>query len=133
MTMKLGDAICLHVVLHHIRVKQDHVKGMEPSAVGVKEGHDVNGSDLCVEGVGVFEVVVPNLVNNIAVKLGHALFGCLITGVVIESGFVSSLHTHTNDCCGVVLSKSGRQAMHTKLAPWSVLYLTALVRMAVRE
>jgi hypothetical protein len=62
---ELGDAIRLHVVLHHIRTKQDHVKGMKPSAVGVKEGHDVDCHDLCVEGVDVFEVVVPNLINNV--------------------------------------------------------------------
>ncbi len=61
MTMNwLGDAICLHVVLHLISAKQDHVKGMKPSAVGVEEGHDVDGHELCVESVSVFEVVVPN-------------------------------------------------------------------------
>jgi hypothetical protein len=36
----LGDSIHLHVMLMHIRAKQDHVHGMEPPAVGVKEGHD---------------------------------------------------------------------------------------------
>ena len=83
----------------------DHVKNMKPSAVGIKEGHDVNGHDLCVEGVGVFEVVVPNLVNNITEKLGHTLFGHLITGVVIESGFVGGLCTNANNCRGVVSNR----------------------------
>jgi hypothetical protein len=49
----LGDTIRLNVVLHHIRVKQDHVKGMEPCAVGAKKGHDVDGCDLYVQGVGL--------------------------------------------------------------------------------
>jgi hypothetical protein len=99
---ELGDAIHLHVVLHHIRAKQDHVEAMQPSAVGVEKGHDVDGRDLCVEGVNVFEVVVPNLTNNIAEKLGHALFGCLVTDVGIDSGFVGSLRTNANNCCGIV-------------------------------
>jgi hypothetical protein len=38
---------------------------MKPSTVGIEEGHDVDGRDLCVEGVGVFEVVVPNLIDNV--------------------------------------------------------------------
>ncbi len=92
----------MHVVLHHMRVKQDHVEGMKPSAVGVEEGHDVNDSDLCVEGVSAFEVVVPNFIDDVAEKLGHASFGCLKTGVVIELGFVGSLRTIANICRGIV-------------------------------
>ncbi len=30
------------------------------------------------------------------------MFGCLVTGVVIKSGFVGSFHTNANDCRGVV-------------------------------
>ncbi len=66
------------------------------------EGHDFDGRDLCVEGVGVFEVIVPNIIDDITEKLGHALFGCLVTGVVIELGLVGSLGTNANNCCGVV-------------------------------
>ncbi len=95
----------MHVVLHHVRAKQDHVKGMKPSAVGVKEGHDFDGRDLRVEGVGVFEVVVSNLIDDVAEKLGYALFGRLITGVVIELGFVGSLRTNANNCRGVVSNR----------------------------
>jgi hypothetical protein len=75
---------------------------MKPSAVGIKEGHDVDGRDLCVEGVGIFEVIVLNLINIVTEKLGHASFGLLITGVVIESRFVGSLRTNANDCRGFV-------------------------------
>ncbi len=75
---------------------------MKPSAVGIKEGHDVDGHDLHVEGVGVFEVVVPNFINNVTEKFGHASLGHLVNGVVIEAGFVGSLHTNVNNCCGVV-------------------------------
>jgi hypothetical protein len=97
---ELGDTIRLHVVLHHVRAKQDHVKGIKPSTVGVKEGHDFDGRDLCVEGVGIFQAIVPNLINNVAEKLGHALLGRLVPGIVIESGFVGSLRMNANDCCG---------------------------------
>jgi hypothetical protein len=51
---ELGDAIHLHIVLHHVHAKQDHVEGMKPIAVGIEEGHDVDGHDLHVEGVGIF-------------------------------------------------------------------------------
>ncbi len=51
---------------------------------------------------GVFEVVVPNFIDDVAENLGHALLGCLITGVVIELGFVSSLLTNANDCHGII-------------------------------
>jgi hypothetical protein len=75
---------------------------MKLSAVGINEGHNVDGRDLCVEGVGIFEVVVPNFIDNIAKKLGHASFGCLVTDVVIKLGFVGGLHMNTNNCRGVV-------------------------------
>ncbi len=100
---ELGDAIHLHVVLYHVRAKQDHVKNMKPSAVGIEERHDVDGRDLHVEGVGVFEVIiVPNHIDDVAEKFGHTLFGCLVTDVVIKSGFVGSLCTNVNDCHGVI-------------------------------
>ncbi len=99
---ELGDAIRLHVILHHICTQHDHVKSMKPSAVGVKEGHDVDGHDLCVEDVGVFEVVVPNFIDDIVENLGHASLGRLVTGIVIEAGFVGGLHTNAIDCCGII-------------------------------
>jgi hypothetical protein len=75
---------------------------MKASAVGIKECHDFNGCYLCVEGVGIFEVVVPDLIDDVAEKLGHALLGHLVTGIVIESGFVGGLHTNANNFRGVV-------------------------------
>jgi hypothetical protein len=99
---ELGDAIHLHVVLHHVSTQRDHVKGMKPSTVGVKEGHDVDGRDLCVEGVGVFEVIVPNFINNVTEKLGHTSFGRLVTGVVIELGLVGDLRMNSNYCRGII-------------------------------
>ena len=39
----LGDAIRLHIVLVHVGAEGDHVDGVEPSAVGVEEGNDVEG------------------------------------------------------------------------------------------
>ncbi len=51
---ELGDAICLNVVLSHVRVEGDHVDGMQPSTVGIKVGHDLKGRDFCVESLGIF-------------------------------------------------------------------------------
>ncbi len=70
---------------------------MKPSAVGIEEGHDADGRDLSVEGANIFLVVVPNLVNNIAEKLRHTLFGRLLTGIVIKLGFVGGLRTNANN------------------------------------
>jgi hypothetical protein len=102
---ELGDAICLHLALHHIHEKQDHVKGMQPFAVGVKEGHDVDGCDLHLEGVSIVEVIVPNLVIIIAENLGHALFSRLVTGIVIELGFVGGLRMNVNHCRGIISNR----------------------------
>jgi hypothetical protein len=75
---------------------------MKPSAVGVEEGHDVNGRDLHLERDGISEAVVPNFIGYVAEKLGHTSLGCLITGVVIESGFVGGLRTNVNNCPDVI-------------------------------
>jgi len=63
---ELGNAIHLHVILRHISAEGDHVDGMQPPAVGVEKGHDVDGRDFCVESLGVLEIVVPDLVNDTA-------------------------------------------------------------------
>jgi len=99
---ELGDAIHLHVILCHISAEGDHVGGMQPPAVGIEEGHDVDGRDLGVEGIGVFEIVVPDLVNDIAEKFGDATLGCFLAGVVIKAGFVSRICTNPDDCRGIV-------------------------------
>ncbi len=72
------------------------------SDVGIKEGHDVDGRDLSVEGVSVFEVVIPNFINDVVEKLDHTLLGHLVTGVVIKLRFVGGLRTNANDCHGIV-------------------------------
>ncbi len=84
----LGDAIRLHVVVMHVRPEGDHVRSVEYPAVGIQEGDDVQGRPLCVESVDVFDVVLPDLLHRIVEKLGSAVFGHLITGVVIKAGFV---------------------------------------------
>ena len=82
----------------------DHVDGMQPPAVGVKEGHNVDGRDLCVEGIGVFEIVVPDLINDIVKKFGDATLGCFVTGIVIEAGFVGRLCTNLDASSAMLLS-----------------------------
>jgi hypothetical protein len=99
---ELGDAIHLHIILHHICAQGDHAMGMKPSAVCVKEGHDVNGRDLHVEGGGVFQVVVPNFINDVMEKIVQALLGHLLTSVVVELGFMGSLCLNASNCCGVL-------------------------------
>jgi len=50
----------------------------------------------------VFEIVAPDLIDDIAKKFGDATLGRLVTGVVIEAGFVDSLCMNTDDCRGIV-------------------------------
>jgi hypothetical protein len=63
----------------------------KPSNVCIKEGHDVDGCDLCVKGDGVFQVVALNFIDNVTEKFGHALLSRLATGLVLKSGFMGSL------------------------------------------
>ncbi len=51
---ELGDAICLNVVLGHVQAEGDHVNGMQPPAVGIEVGHDLQSHDLRAECFGVF-------------------------------------------------------------------------------
>ena len=76
---ELGDAIHLHVILYHISAEGNHVDGMQPPAVGVEEGHDVDGH--CVEHFGILEIGVPDLADNIAKNFGDASFDRLVDGV----------------------------------------------------
>ena len=61
---------------------------MQAAAVGVEEGHDLNGRDLCVESLGVFEIIVPDLIDHVAKEFGNAMFGRFVSGVVIKAGFM---------------------------------------------
>jgi hypothetical protein len=74
---------------------------MKPSEAGIEEGHDVDGHDLHVNGVGVFQVLVPNFIDNVTEEFCQALLGRLKTGMVVESGFMGSLHTNANNRRGV--------------------------------
>ena len=75
---------------------------MQTPAVGVEVGHDFDGQDPCVESLGIFEIIVPDLINDIAKECGHPTFGCLITGVVIKAGFMGRFCMNSDDCCGIV-------------------------------
>ncbi len=98
----LGDAIHLHVILVHIGAERDHNNGVEPPAVGVEEGHDLEGRHLSVEGVGIHEVVVPDFINGVTEKFGGPALGCLVTAKVVEAGFVGRFCADANDCGGII-------------------------------
>jgi len=110
---------------------------MQPPAVGIEEGHDVDGHDIRVEYFSILEIVVPDLVNDIAKEFGDASFGRLVTGKVIEAGFMGRLCTNTDDCCGIVgdvsIVEGEVGGTYELLLPWLALYLTVSVRMAMRE
>jgi hypothetical protein len=99
---ELGDAIRLHIILHHVHAEGDHVHGMQPPTVGIKDGHDVKGRDLHIEQLGILQVVVPNLVDNILEEFGHATFGRLVAGIVIKAGFMGCLGVNMDDNHGIV-------------------------------
>ncbi len=72
----------------HTCTKGNHVDGVETNALGIKKGHDFEGRHLCVEGVGVLEIIVPYLVDCLTKELGGAMLGRLVPGVVVEVGLV---------------------------------------------
>jgi hypothetical protein len=88
---ELGDAICLHVVLHHVQAEGDHVDGMQTPAVGIEVDHDFEGRDLCIEHLGILKVVIPNLVNDVLEEYGHATFGHLVAGVLSRQDLWAAL------------------------------------------
>jgi hypothetical protein len=75
---------------------------MQPPAVGIKVCHDLKGHDLCVESLGILQVVVPNLVNDAMEELGNTTFDCFLAGIVVKAGFVGGLGANTDDSRGVV-------------------------------
>jgi hypothetical protein len=75
---------------------------MQPSTVGVEVGHDFKGRDLYVESLGVLQVIIPNLINNVAEEFGNATFGCFVAGVVIKQKFVGGLGTNRDNGRDVV-------------------------------
>ena len=52
--------------------------------------------------LSVFEIIVPDLGNDIAKEFGDASFGRLVTGIVIKAGFMGGLCLNVDNCCGVV-------------------------------
>jgi hypothetical protein len=96
---ELGDAICLNIVLGHVQAEGDHLNGMQPPAVGVEVALE---GDLCVESLGVLQVVVPNPVNDVIEELGDATSGCFIAGIVAKAGVVGGLGATMDHGCDVV-------------------------------
>jgi hypothetical protein len=99
---ELGDAICLNAVLGHVQTEGDHVNDMQLPAVGIKVGHDLKGRDLCVERLGVLQVFVPNLINDVVEELGNTTFGYFVAGIVIKAGFVGNLGANMDNGRGAI-------------------------------
>ncbi len=75
---------------------------MQPPAVGVKEGHDVQRHDLCVENLGILEDVIPDLLDGFMEEFGNAPLGCLVTGVVIKAGLVGRFCSDADNDRGII-------------------------------
>ena len=106
----LGDAVRLHVVLVHVCSEGDHVHGMEAPAVCIEERDDLEGSHLRVEGVRVLEVVEPDLVDGLVEELGGSSLCRLVTGIVVEAGFMGCFRADTDDSGGIAGASSAMLA-----------------------
>ncbi len=95
--MILGNAVSLGVVAVHVRPESEHVDSVEPSAVGVEEGHDVNSEYLCIKGICVLEVGVPSLVHRGEEEFGCAALGRFVAGIVVKSGTVGCFPADSDD------------------------------------
>ncbi len=71
----------------HVCLEGDHINCVKTPAVGSKEGNHVQGYHLCVDGVSILEIVVPDILHGVAEELGSTALGCLAPGVVIQAGF----------------------------------------------
>ena len=71
--------------------------GVEPPAVGVKEGHEFDSEYLCIEGIRVLEVGVPSLVHRGEEELGCAALGRFVACIVAESGTVGCFPVNSDD------------------------------------
>ncbi len=100
-------------------------------------GHDLKGHDLCVESLGVLQVILPNLVNDIAEELGDAMFSCFVAGVVVEARFVGGLGANTDGGRGVIGNVpviEGEAGRPDKLGAAMVSFILGVsMWMAVRE
>ena len=90
------------VVCLHSGSELNHVNGVETPAVGVEVSHDLQCRDLRVEGVGVFQVVDPEIVDHLPEELCHPAFRRFVTCVVVDEGFVSCFELHPLDCSSIV-------------------------------
>ena len=64
---------------------------MDSTAVGIKVSHDFQCSDLCVEGIGILQVIDLEIVDHFPEEPGHPALRRLETGIVVDKGFVCSL------------------------------------------
>jgi hypothetical protein len=87
--------------LHHISAEGVYVQGLQIPAVGIKEGHDVEGRHLCIEGFGILEVLVPNLIDHFVEKLGNPTLSRFIAGIVIKARLVGCLSANAEDRGGI--------------------------------
>jgi hypothetical protein len=119
----LGNAIGLGVVPVHVRPESEHVDGVEPPTVGVKEGHQVDSKYLRIESIPIFEVGVPSLVHPGEEELGCAALGRFVAGVIVKSGGVGCFPADSDDGQCIV----GNVFVVEWQAAWSNKCLAAMV------
>ena len=133
----LGNAVGLGVVAVHVRPESEHVNGVEPPAVGVKEDHEFDSEYLCVEGIHVLEVSVLSLIHRGKEELSCATLGCFVAGVIVKLGAVGCFPADSDDGQRIVrnIFVVEQQAVGQRnvLPPWLAAYLPGSVRIAVRE
>ena len=108
---------------------------MQPPAVGVEVGHDFKGRDLCIESLGILQVDVPNLVDDVAEELGNTTFGCLVGGIAVKAEFVGSLGVNMDDGRGIIgndLIVEGEVVRPDKLGAAMVSFLLSQAMLSSR-
>jgi hypothetical protein len=119
----LGNAIGLGVVAVHVSPESEHDNGVEPPAVGVEKGHQVDSEYLCIEGIRVLVVGVPSLIHRGKEELGCAALGHFVAGVIVESGAVGCFLTDSDNGQRIV----GNVFVVEQQAAWSNKCLAAMV------
>ena len=117
----------------HVGAEGDHANSVEPPAIGVKEGYDIEGQNLCIKGISILEVVVPDRVNCVVEEFGSAPLGRFVSGAGVMGDSMWA-RTTVVALSAMFLSYSGRRAGRWNVkSPWLAGYHSGFVRVAMRE
>ncbi len=99
-----GDALGIGIVAHHLGGKINELTGVEPTAVCVKMVEQLSGSEVCVEGMHMMEIAVPNSVDHVMDELSSGTSVGIIGRINLDKNHVFSLAVGTDDGRDIIIN-----------------------------